>query len=99
MDTAQRNALMRKIEKAVPPELNQIVSLQKKETLSNGSVINHYQVLDGKRPPGYLWINYDPTTMEIFAAEMDVDFDCLIGFNRSPIELRLLSRHVLYYLP
>lgn len=90
---------MRQIENAVPPEINELLILQKKEELPNGSVTNYYEVPDGKRQPGYLWINHDPATKEIFAAEMDVNFDCLIGLNRSPIELRLLSQHVLEYLP
>ncbi len=99
MDTAQMTAFMRKIEQTLPPELNQLVILAKRETLNNGTVINYYDVPDGNRPSGYLWINYNPETMEILAAEMDVNFPCLIGLNRSPIELRILSNHVLKYIP
>ncbi len=99
MDTVQMNALMKKIEKAVPPELNQMVILTKREPLANGTVVNYYDIPDGKQPTGYLWINYDPTTMEVLASEMDVNFNCLIGLNRSPIGLRLLANHVLKYLP
>lgn len=99
MDSAQMIEKMRQIEKAVPPELNQLVILKKRETLANGTVINYYDIPDGKRATGYLWIQYNPETMEIVAAEMNVNFNCLIGLNRSPIELRLLSNHVLQYLP
>lgn len=99
MDTVQMIAKMRRIEKAVPPELNQMVILNRREPLPNGTVINYYDIPDGKQPDGYLWINYQPDTMELLAAEMDVNFDCLIGLNRSPIELRLLANHVLKYLP
>lgn len=97
-DSVQMIAKMRQIEKAVPPELENLVIFQNKETLPDNTVINHYQIPDGKRPAGYLWIHYDPTTMEVLAAEMDVNFSCLIGLNRSPIELRLLCQHVLQYL-
>lgn len=98
MDSTQKIAKMRQIEKALPPELEQLVILQKRETLPNGTVTNYYQVPDGKRKPGYLWITYHPATKEVVAAEMNVNFDCLIGLNRSPIELRLLANHVLKYL-
>ncbi len=99
MDTAQMVAFMRKIEQTLPPELNQLVILTKREPLNNGTVINYYDIPDGNRPSGYLWINYIPQTMEILAAEMDVNFPCLIGLNRSPIELRILSNHILKYIP
>ena len=99
MDTAQMVAFMRKIEQTLPPELNQLVILTKREPLNNGTVINYYDIPDCNRPSGYLWINYIPQTMEILAAEMDVNFPCLIGLNRSPIELRILSNHVLKYIP
>ena len=99
MDSAQMIAKMRQIENALPPELNQLVLLDKREPLPNGTVINYYIVPDGKLPDGYLWINYQPDTMEILAAEMDVNFNCLIGLNRSPIELRLLATHILRYIP
>ncbi len=99
MDSAQMIAIMRKIEDALPPELNEMVILTKREPLPNGTVINYYDIPAGKQPTGYLWINYEPTTMEVLAAEMDVNFNCLIGLNRSPIELRLLTNHVLKYLP
>lgn len=99
MSSEQMIAKMRQIENAVPPELNQLVTLTKREPLPNGTVINYYDVPDGKRPAGYLWIQYNPETMEVLAAEMNVNFDCLIGLNRSPIELRLLTNHVLNYLP
>ena len=99
MSSEQMIAKMRQIENAVPPELNQLVILTKREPLANGTLINYYDVPDGKRPVGYLWINYNPETMEVLAAEMDVNFDCLVGLNRSPIELRLLTNHVLKYLP
>lgn len=89
---------MRRIEKAVPPELNEMVLFQKSDTLQDGTVINYYEIPDGKRPPGYLWIHYKPGTKEVLSAEMDVNFDCLIGLNRSPIELRILCNHVLEYL-
>lgn len=98
MNSEQMIAKMRQIENALPPQLEQLVILQKKETLPNGTAINYYQVPDGNRKPGYLWINYDPDTKEVLAAEMDVNFNCLIGLNRSPIELRLLASHVLQYL-
>ena len=98
IDSTQMIAKMRQIENALPPELEHLVIFQNKEELSDGTVINHYQIPDGKRAPGYLWINYDPVTMEVLAAEMDVNFSCLIGLNRSPIELRLLCQHVLKYL-
>lgn len=99
MDTAQMVAFMRKIEQTFPPELNQLVILKKREPLNNGTVINYYDVPDGKQPAGYLWINYNPDTMEILAAEMNVNFPCLIGLNRSPIGLRILCTHILKYLP
>ena len=99
MDTAQMVAFMRKIEQTLPPELNQFVILTKREPLNNGTVINYYDIPDGNRSSGYLWINYRPDTMEILAAEMDVNFPCLIGLNRSPIELRLLTTHVLKHIP
>lgn len=99
MSSEQMIAKMRQIENAVPPELNQLVILTKREPLASGTVINYYDVPDGKRPTGYLWIQYNPETMEVLAAEMNVNFDCLIGLNRSPIELRLLTNHVLNYLP
>ena len=99
MDTAQMVAFMRKIEQTLPPELNQLVILTKREPLNNGTVIIYYDIPDGNRSSGYLWINYIPQTMEILAAEMDVNFPCLIGLNRSPIELRILSNHVLKYIP
>lgn len=99
MDASQMISKMRKIENAVPPELNRLVILTRREPLANGTVINYYDVPDGKQPTGYLWIQYNPETMEVLAAEMDVNFHCLIGLNRSPIELRLLSNHVLQYLP
>ena len=98
MSSEERIAKMRRIEDAVPPRLQEMVILQKRETLANGTITNHYEIPDGKRPPGYLWINYDPETKEVLAAEMNVNFDCLIGLNRSPIELRLLANHVLEYL-
>jgi hypothetical protein len=97
-DSAQMIAKMRRIEDALPPELEQLVILQKRDTLPNGTIINYYEIPDGKRPPGYLWIQYQPETKEVLAAEMDVNFSCLIGLNRSPIELRLLANHVLKYL-
>ena len=99
MDTAQMVAFMRKIEQTLPPELNQFVILTKREPLNNGTVINYYDIPDGNRSSGYLWINYIPQTMEILAAEMDVNFPCLIGLKRSPIELRILSNHILKYIP
>lgn len=89
---------MRRIEKALPPELNQMVIFQKRDTLPDGTVINYYEIPDGKHAPGYLWIHHNTDTKEVLAAEMDVNFDCLIGLNRSPIELRLLCNHVLKYL-
>ncbi len=99
MDSSEMIAIMRRIEDALPPELNQLVILTERKPLPNGTVTNYYDVPDGKRPTGYLWINYDPTTMEVLAAEMNVNFNNLIGLNRSPIELRLLTNHVLKYLP
>ena len=99
MGNEQMIAKMRQIEDALPPLLEQLVILQKKETLPNDTITNYYQIPDGKRPPGYLWINYNKETKEVLAAEMNVNFDCLIGLNRSPIELRLLATHVLQYLP
>ena len=99
MENEQMIAKMRQIEDALPPLLEQLVILQKKETLPNDTITNYYQIPDGKRPPGYLWINYNKETKEVLAAEMNVNFDCLIGLNRSPIELRLLANHVLQYLP
>ncbi len=98
MDSAQMTANMRQIEDALPPQLEKLDILKKKETLPNGTVTNYYEVPDGKRKPGYLWINYNPETKEVLAAEMDVNFNCLIGLNRSPIELRLLANHILQYL-
>lgn len=98
MDASQMIAKMRQIEDALPPELEQLVILQKKETQPDGTVTNYYEVPDGKRKPGYLWINYRPGDKEVLAAEMNVNFNCLIGLNRSPIELRLLANHVLAYL-
>ena len=99
MGNEQMIAKMRQIEDALPPLLEQLVILQKREMLPNYTITNYYQIPDGKRPPGYLWINYNKETMEVLAAEMNVNFDCLIGLNRSPIELRLLANHVLQYLP
>ena len=99
MGNEQMIAKMRQIEDALPPLLEQLVILQKKETLPNDTITNYYQIPDGKLPPGYLWINYSKETKEVLAAEMNVNFDCLIGLNRSPIELRLLANHVLQYLP
>ncbi len=43
MDSTRMIAKMRQIEQAVPPELEQLVILQKKETLPNGTVINYYE--------------------------------------------------------
>ena len=99
LDSAQMIAKMKQIENAVPPQLEELVIFQKQEQLSNGSLMNHYQVPDGKRQPGYLWIQFEPQTKEVLAAEMNVNFNCLIGLNRSPIELRLLCNQVLKYLP
>ena len=99
MGNEQMIAKMRQIEDALPPLLEQLVILQKREMLPNDTITNYYQIPYGKRPPGYLWINYNKETMEVLAAEMNVNFDCLIGLNRSPIELRLLANHVLQYLP
>lgn len=98
MSTEERIAKMRRIENAMPPELNQMVLLEQQDTLPDGTQINHYTIPDGKRPPGYLWIHYRPETKEVLAAEMNVNFENLIGLNRSPIELRLLCNHVLQYL-
>lgn len=98
MNTTEMIAFMRRIEKAVPPELNQLLSLEKKEPQTDGSIINHYRIFDGTSAPGYLWIQYQPSNKEVLSAEMDAHFNCLIGLNRSPIELRLLCNHVLQYL-
>lgn len=98
MSAEERVEKMRRIESALPPELNEMVIFQKSDTLPDGTVIHYYEIPDGKRPPGYLWIHHKPDTKEVLAAEMNVNFDCLIGLNRSPIELRLLCNHVLTYL-
>ena len=98
MSSEEMIAKMRRIEKALPPELNQMVLFQKSDTLPDGTVIHYYEIPDGKRAPGYLWIHHNPETKEVLSAEMDVNFDCLIGLNRSPIELRLLCNHILKYL-
>lgn len=52
LDSAQMIAKMKQIENAVPPQLEELVIFQKQEQLSNGSLMNHYQVPDGKRQPG-----------------------------------------------
>ena len=98
MGSEEMIAKMRRIEQALPPALEQMVVFQKSDTLPDGTVIHYYEIPDGNRPPGYLWIHHIPDTKEVLAAEMDVNFDCLIGLNRSPIELRLLCNHVLKYL-
>ncbi len=98
MGNEEMIAKMRRIERTLPPDLEQMVVFQKSDTLADGTVIHYYEVPDGNRKPGYLWIHHNPDTKEVLAAEMDVNFDCLIGLNRSPIELRLLCNHVLKYL-
>ncbi len=98
MDMSHAVAVMRQLEEAVPPELDRLVQLQKRETQEDGSTINFYRVLDGSRAPGYLWIQYDPGDRTVLAAEMDVNFPTLIGLNRSPIQLRLTAENVLRYL-
>ena len=52
MGSEQMIEKMRRIEKAVPPELNQMVILTKREPLPNGTVINYYDIPDGKQPDG-----------------------------------------------
>ena len=98
MSAEEMIAKMRRIEKALPPELNDMVIFQKSDVLPDGSVIHYYEIPDGKRKPGYLWIHHNPDTKEVFSAEMNVNFDNLGGLNRSPIQLRLVCNHVLKYL-
>lgn len=99
MDSEQMAALMRRIEKTVPPELADIVIPDRREDLPDGTRINHYIIPDGRHKPGYLWIHHNPATMELLAAEMNVNFRNLIGLNRSPIGLRIICNHILKYLP
>lgn len=99
MDTAQMVAKMRQLETALPPELNRLIQLQRRETHPDGTVTNYYQIPNGSKAPGYLWIHYEPQEKTLLAAEMDVDFPCLVGLNRSPIQLRLTAAHILEYLP
>ena len=54
MGNEQMIAKMRQIEDALPPLLEQLVILQKREMLPNDTITNYYQIPDGKRPPGYL---------------------------------------------
>lgn len=99
MSMEDRVAKMKKIEYASPEELPKLIQFDRQEQKKDGTLINHYIVPDGRRAPGYLWINYEPETMNVLSAEMNVNFDNLIGLNRSPIELRLLCNHVLAHLP
>ena len=99
MGSEQMIARMKQIERADAAELEQLVHFQKREVQPDGTVIHYYEIPDGKQAPGYLWIHFHPDTGEVLAAEMDVNFDCLIGLNRSPIELRILCSHVLQTLP
>ena len=70
MSSEEMIAKMRRIEKALPPELNQMVIFQKSDTLPDGSVIHYYEIPDGKRPPGYLWIHHNPETKEVLGTHM-----------------------------
>lgn len=99
MNHEQQIAKMKQMERANAAELEQMLLFQKQEVLPDGTVIDHYEIPDGKQAPGYLWIHYQPNSNEVLAAEMNINFDCLIGLNRSPIELRLLCNHVLQTLP
>ena len=54
MSSEEMIAKMRRIEKALPPELNQMVLFQKSDTLPDGTVIHYYEIPDGKPATGYL---------------------------------------------
>ena len=98
MSTEQMIAKMRKIELLQSPELLEVVQLTEQKDNPDGTKTNYYQIADGKLPPGYLWITFDAETEEIKASEMNVNFDHLVGLNRSPIQLRLTAQHVLKYV-
>lgn len=95
MTAEERVAKMKRIEYASPEELPDLVQFDHREILKDGTLKNYYVIPDGRRAPGYLWIQYEPETLQVISAEMDINFDNLIGLNRSPIELRLLCNHVL----
>ena len=99
MDTAGMIAKMRQIEDAVPPELEKIVKFSAVYLHEEGLRTNRYCIYDEDEEPGFLKITFDPETKEIKSAEMDMNFPSRIGFNRSPIELRLVVNHVFQYLP
>lgn len=99
MNTAEMIAKMRQIEDAVPPELNEIVKFAGVYLHEEGLRTNRYCIYDEYEKPGFLKITFNPETGEITAADMNVNFPSRIGFNRSPIELRLLVNHVFQYLP
>ena len=90
---------LRKIQQCNPPELLEEVIFIKSEVHADETITNFYKVNDGPDTPGYLTIRFNPETKDIIAAEMNVNFNSLIGFNRSPIELRILSRHILQHIP
>lgn len=98
MSAEQMIAKMRKIEQLQPPELFEVVKLTEQKNNPDGTITNYYSIADGKLPPGYLWITYDPAADEILASEMNVNFDHLVGLNRSPIQLRLTAQNILKYL-
>lgn len=98
MDSDKVIAKMRKIENAQPPELYELVSWQERIANRDGTVTNRYAISDEKNPPGYLLITFYPETEEITAAEININFEWLIGLNRSPIQLRLVAAHVLQYI-
>lgn len=91
-------AKMKKIERAQPPELYELVQFQEQQVNKDGTVTNRYQVMDDKQSPGYLLITFVPETEEIKAAEMNVNFKHFVGLNRSPIQLRLTAANVLKHI-
>lgn len=60
----------------------------------DGSITVHYDATYQK-DSGYLKIKFIPEPRELQMAEMNVGFQTLIGLNRSPLELRILSDHIL----
>lgn len=66
------------------------------ETAQNkdGSLTVSFDVAYGY-DEGYLKIKFLASPRELQMAEMNVGFQTMIGLNRSPLELRILSDHIL----
>lgn len=92
MTRTEETKLLRFLQEASRDELENYLSLQKKEPKAD-LVLFEFEVT-AQDDQGFLHFTVNPIDGNITWAEMNVNFPTMIGLNRSPLELRIVCEHV-----